>query len=108
MPDVHIDDAAFQRGLAASIRSLGIESEKQLLKFAIRIENRAKQLCPVDTGRLRASIGHTTSGSGTPAVVVKVGTTVNYAGYVEYGTRYMQAQPFMRPGIVAAIAQGAL
>ena len=25
--------------------------------------------------------------------------TVNYAGYVEYGTRFMGAQPYMRPAL---------
>jgi len=53
-----------------------------LLELGYRVEKRAKQMCPVNTGRLRASI-HTAQIS--PAEVV-VGTDVAYAPYVEYGT----------------------
>ena len=31
-----------------------------------------------------------------------VGTNVEYAAYVEYGTRYQKAQPYMRTGFAAA------
>ena len=45
------------------------------------MENTAKQDCPVDTGQLRASITHEVEG-----LVGVVGTNVEYAVYVEYGT----------------------
>ena len=32
-----------------------------------------------------------------------VGTNVEYAAYVEYGTKHMKAQPYMRTGLAAAI-----
>lgn len=60
-------------------------------------EAEAKQDCPVDTGNLRASI-HTNRGDLTNTV----GTDVEYAPYVEYGTYKMGAQPFMQPGADAA------
>jgi hypothetical protein len=51
-----------------------------------RVENQAKRLCPVDTGRLRASIQSTMpSGSGN-VVVSYVYTDVNYARFVIEGT----------------------
>lgn len=31
-----------------------------------------------------------------------IGTNVEYAPYVEYGTKYQKAQPYMRPGAVAS------
>ena len=34
--------------------------------------------------------------------VAYIGTNVSYAPHVEYGTRYQKAQPYMRPGAVAA------
>ena len=46
------------------------------------VEADAKRLCPVDTGRLRASI-HTRKESWNTVIV---GTDVEYAPYVEYGT----------------------
>lgn len=72
-----------------------------LVKRTIRVHNRAKQLCPVDTGNLRSSISFRIEHVGATTVGV-VGTNVEYAPYVEYGTRRMAAQPFLRPALEAA------
>jgi HK97 gp10 family phage protein len=56
-----------------------------------KIIRRARQLVPVDTGKLQASIRMLGKYS--------VGSTVRYAGFVEYGTRFMRAQPYMEPAI---------
>lgn len=73
--------------------------EQELLKIGLRIERRTKEKCPVDTGRLRAS--YTTelvrATGGTPRVVV--GSNVEYAPYVEFGTSRMEAQPHLQPAI---------
>lgn len=66
-------------------------------KAAAVCEAEAKQDCPVDTGNLRGSI-HTTKGDLEDIV----GTDVEYAPYVEYGTYKMSAQPYMQPGADAA------
>jgi HK97 gp10 family phage protein len=58
-------------------------------------ESYAKQLCPVDTGRLRNSITHQQEDENT----VAIGTNVVYAPFVELGTRRMAAQPYLRPAI---------
>lgn len=55
-------------------------------------ETYAKLLCPVDTGRLRNSITHTADDK-----FAYIGTNVEYAPYVELGTRFQQAQPYLRP-----------
>lgn len=60
----------------------------------VTIENRAVYLCPVDSGNLRGSIN-----TEERQEVGTVGTAVVYAIYVEYGTRFMDAQPFMRPAV---------
>ena len=65
-----------------------------LEKIGLVAERYAKQLCPVDTGRLRNSITH-----GTDANSVYIGTNVEYAPYVELGTRRQHAQPYLRPAI---------
>lgn len=49
---------------------------------------------PVRTGRLRGSI--TSEYDGNSA---QVGTNVEYAPYVEYGTYKMSARPFLRPAV---------
>ncbi len=74
---------------------------KEILKRTTQVERRAKQLAPVDTGRLRSSIT-SRLGSDSQGVVGIVGTNVSYAAFVEFGTRYMAAQPFLRPALDAA------
>lgn len=52
----------------------------------------------VDTGRLRASYTWRT-GEDMGGVFVEVGTNVVYAPWLEFGTRYMEARPHLRPAI---------
>nr|DAN61009.1 MAG TPA: putative tail component [Caudoviricetes sp.] len=59
------------------------------------IEKDAKRSCPVDTGRLRGSITTNIISSYSG----EVGTNVEYAGWVEYGTRYQSAQPYFEPAV---------
>jgi len=74
---------------------------KEIARRTIRVHNRAKQLCPVDTGRLRSSISWRLERVGGTVVGV-VGTNVEYAPYVEFGTRHNRSQPFLRPALDAA------
>ena len=60
-----------------------------------KTENMAKNVVPVDTGRLRDSI--TTDLSNLKNNEGEVGTTVPYALYVELGTVKMGAQPYLFP-----------
>jgi hypothetical protein len=60
-------------------------------KTAFRIEGKAKQDCPVDTGVLRGSI-QTKIESPTKATV---GTPIEYAPYVHDGTRHMKGRAFL-------------
>lgn len=56
---------------------------------------RVKLLTPVDTGNLRTSNDFQTQGS-----MVAIGNYAEYAEFLELGTRYMKAQPFLVPGIM--------
>lgn len=64
-------------------------------RLVLRVEGVAKRICPVDTGRLRASI----SSRVEPGPVGVVGTNVEYAPYVELGTVHTPAQPFLTPAL---------
>lgn len=92
-----------------------IEERKKraLTEAAIQLEGKIAIRTPVDTGHLRASISHIAplgkSEDGgdrlsgiAPDDAAYVGTNVEYAAYVEYGTRYQKAQPYMRAGFAAA------
>lgn len=63
---------------------------------AHRIERKAKQLAPVDTGNLRRNI---VVEDGPTEFSKKVSSKADYSLYVEFGTRKMAAQPFMSPAI---------
>jgi HK97 gp10 family phage protein len=101
MSTIEFDDTAFKTNLATALAGMKLHSDSEAEALANAIANGAKQLCPVDTGRLRASIG-VQAGSDSQGNFFDVGTYTSYAGFVEYGTRYMAAQPFMRPSILSA------
>ena len=68
---------------------------KTVVKWAGAEQQRgAMRKVPVDTGALKGSITMELENSGFTS---KVYPTKEYAIYVEYGTRFMDAQPFMRP-----------
>ena len=58
------------------------------------IAQRARARAPVRTGRLRSSI---------KAIQERVEAQAFYAKFVEYGTRKMKAQPFLRPAVSESI-----
>lgn len=65
---------------------------KGLEMIGMQCEGYAAMICPVDTGRLRASITHAVEED-----TAYVGTNVEYAPYVELGTSKMAARPYLRP-----------
>ena len=58
-----------------------IDINKALTKSCLLVEESAKTLCPVDSGRLKGSIRSQVDNN-----VGQVGTNVEYAPYVEIGT----------------------
>jgi HK97 gp10 family phage protein len=72
--------------------------EEHMAKTAELVWTLAQQYVPVRTGRLRSSLSVLTLGS----LQFKVGSNVEYAGYVEYGTRFMSPRPYLRPSIQQA------
>ena len=70
------------------------KAQMVVAKTAHDIEADAKSLAPVDTGMLRNSISTTIGAGGLSA---EIGPTASYAAHVEFGTRRMRPQPFMRP-----------
>lgn len=78
-----------------------VDGEAGALRLAIDVQNRARQLCPVDTGRLRSSI-HFEEGQDAEGYFIDVGTDVEYAAPVEFGTWKMRAQPYLRPAFAEA------
>lgn len=76
------------------VEALGTAMARALEAIGIQAEGYAKDLCPVDTGRLRNSITHAVEADEKAAYI---GTNVEYAPYVELGTSKHKEQPFLRP-----------
>lgn len=72
---------AMNRALAAAMEEIGLAGERF-----------AKDKCPVDTGRLRNSITHVHDEGK-----VYLGTNVEYAPYIEFGTSRQDPRPFLTP-----------
>ncbi len=88
-----------------------MESRKKMALLAIgaAAEGHAKALTPVDTGRLRNSISHTADSDAA-----YIGTNVEYAPYVEYGSVHNKAHHMLKKAATehgaeyAAIAKAAM
>lgn len=59
-------------------------------KIANEMIDKMKEKCPVDTGFMRDHISITNSDS----MGAQVSSTAEYSKYVEFGTKFMRAQPF--------------
>lgn len=73
-----------------------------LSRVARMVANDAQRYAPVDTGAMRAGIEAEDGRSGVARVSVSrnvPGDDPNVPIYVEYGTRHMGAEPFMRPAL---------
>jgi len=66
--------------------------DDEILATALEIETLAKEKAPFDTGRLRSSINTVRNDKS-----VSVLTPVFYSLYMEFGTKYVQARPFLYP-----------
>lgn len=67
---------------------------RQLASWAADVKALAKQLVPVRTGHLRSSIY-----AKIHEWVAEIGAEATYALFVELGTRYMRARPYLYPAI---------
>ena len=90
------------------IKIVGMEKLQKKLKQNVRMDDvkkvvrhngaemqaKAQQNAPVDTGTLKRSIGIEITDGGMTA---EVEPTADYAPYVELGTRFMEAQPYLGP-----------
>lgn len=90
----------FQAALKKYPELAGKQIQEALKKSAYQIVRETKPLTPVDTGRLRNSIGEQ-GGEGIFKVektMATVGTNVKYAVYVHEGARGRIGRPFLLQG----------
>jgi len=68
--------------------------QEQLANWASDVKEYAKRIVPVRTGRLQGSIF-----VRTLDWMVEIGAEAAYAALVEFGTRYVQARPYLFPAV---------
>lgn len=90
------------------IKIVGMEKLQRKLKKNVQLDDvkrvvrhngaemqvKAQQNAPVDTGYLKRSIGLEITDGGMSA---EVEPAADYGPYVELGTRFMEAQPYLKP-----------
>lgn len=86
----HLDNVA---------RQLAFLADEMVKNEAEIMRSTAENMVPVRTGLLRSTIKSVKTGLAS----YEVEANTKYAGYVEWGTRYMNAQPYMTPGYAAGL-----
>ncbi len=73
---------------------------RQLTSWAADVKALARGIVPVRTGHLRSSIY-----AKVQEWVAEIGAEATYAMFVEFGTRYMRARPYLYPAIQRRLPQ---
>lgn len=89
----------FNRAMMKSPKLAEKHLTEGLLEALFEIQGQAKQRTPVDTGRLRSSIGTGAGKAKVKKMVGYVGTNVEYSVYVHEGTSRMRARPFLKTAL---------
>lgn len=72
------------------------EAQPEIMKIANKVQKTASRLAPKgETGNLKKS-GKVTAVKGGGA---RIQFTVRYAGFVEFGTVFMDPEPYLRPAL---------
>jgi HK97 gp10 family phage protein len=83
--------------LPAELRRLVVD---QVKTSTYDVQAKAQAVVPVRTGLLRRSIHSVFENGGLKGVC---GPSVSYSGFIEFGTRHLAAQPYMRPAAAAVL-----
>lgn len=74
-------------------KGINFDEAREVVKMnGAELHKSAQRSAPVDSGHLKRSINLTLNG-----LTVTVKPNADYAPYVEFGTRFQAAQPFLRP-----------
>lgn len=99
---IQVDSARMERTLQVVGERAVQRIEDAVVDAVLAIQRDARQRCPVDTGRLRNSIGWAPAVDSRPAeLAYQVGTNVEYGPHVEFGTMYTRPQPYLFPAFYA-------
>lgn len=76
-------------------KNVTLNDVKRVVRYnGTQLQQKAQRNAPVDTGTLKRGIGLEISDGGMTATSEP---TAEYAPYPEFGTRFQEAQPYMKP-----------
>jgi len=76
-------------------KNMNLDPVKTVVKMrGANLQQKAMRKAPYDTHTLERSIKLDIIDQGLTALIT---ANTDYAGYQEHGTRYMEAQPYMKP-----------
>lgn len=84
----------FKEAMAKFDSGMQRHVHRQLVSWAADVKASARRIVPVRTGHLRGSIF-----AKIKEWVAEIGAEATYAMFVELGTRYMRARPYLYPAI---------
>jgi HK97 gp10 family phage protein len=91
---------AFQNAMRNFDEAVKSQVHRQLVSWAADVKAEAMRKVPVKSGHLKSSIY-----AKVREWVVQIGAEATYALYVELGTRYMRARPYLWPAIQEYLPQ---
>ncbi|RFA36228.1 hypothetical protein CAI16_05415 [Virgibacillus dokdonensis] len=89
---------ALERGLKERAEAKDVQKAIQI--NASEMQSKAQNYAPVKSGNLKRKIQIDVRG-----LTGRVASTAEYAPYVEWGTRFMDAQPHLRPAYYEQVEQ---
>ncbi len=84
--------------LNVRVKEINAQLKANMNKAVMLVEGDAKRLAPVDTGRLRSSIAGIVE-TAPESITGIIGTDVEYAHYLEFGTSRMPGHAFLFPAL---------
>ncbi len=85
----------YDGGFSALSKRIEENIEAIVAAGAEAVAQSARDMCPVDTGKLQSSINVSTNASSA-----EISADTDYAAYVEFGTSKMAAQPYLVPSLL--------
>lgn len=98
MMKITFDSKAFEKRVDNIIANSDSIAEEVVKNLGTIAHKSARSNAPVDTGALKQSITLEVEGNGTNAIA-EIGSGLEYAPHLEYGTTSQAAQPYLRPAL---------
>ena len=101
----NVDDIQLKSSQKITLTGIKLEEiiiskvKRNLTAAGQLVVSQAQRLVPVDTGRLLTSIQPETVKRSNNQYFLTVGSSVEYAAAVEYGTEKQKSKPYLRPAV---------